>query len=188
MTIDDMTDDLDTELRSDADLWREQVDGLRPEFTPAPEVVSIARPRRVSPYLSGLVAAALVLGAVVLVLALRNTTTSGTPAAGQASPPVATTRHGKVPAQAKCVNNSGGGSGFGAMIAPGATGSRTIAQAVRVAKYGPRNIAAWHIAVENHHAALLLSGSRYLHVKRLHDGSWFVDSGGKCGSGTATLP
>jgi hypothetical protein len=57
-----------------------------------------------------------------------------------------------------------------------------------VAKFGPRDIGAWHIAARNARAALALSGPRYLHVTRLRDRTWFVDSGGKCGSGRAVLP
>ena len=182
-------DDLDTELRSDAALWREQVDGLRPDFTVAPAATSTRRPHRLTPYVGGLAAAAVVLAATVLVLMLRrdhgstSTTEAGNPGS---SAPASVSTH--VPHQARCSDTSGGQSGFGASLAPGATGSRTLAQAVRVAKYGPRKISAWHIAARNAHAVLLLSGPRYLHVIRVSDGTWFVDGGGRCGSGKAILP
>ena len=187
MTTDDMTDDLDTELRSDAILWREQVDGLRPNSAPAPTL----QRRRMTPVLAGLAAAAVVLGATVLVLMLRHNAGS-TPRiqAGIATGPAPSAVSTHVPNQAQCTYTKPGanhGTGFEAARPPGVTGTRTLAEAVRAAKYGPRDIGAWHIAARNARAVLLLSGPRYLHIERLRDGSWFVDSGGSCINGTATL-
>jgi hypothetical protein len=189
MTTDDMTEDLDTELRSDAALWREQVDGLRPDFAPAPA----QQRRRMTPVLAGLAAAAVVLGATVLVLVLRHNAGS-TPRtqAGIAPGPAPTAVSKHVPHSAQCAPPPGGGSssqtGFSRLLAPNATGSPTIGGAVRAARFGPRTMTSWHLAARNDHAALVLSGPRYLHVRRLRDRTWYVDGGGKCGSGRAVLP
>ncbi len=182
-----ITDEIDAELRSDATLWREQVDGLRPDFAAAPTM----QRRRMTPLLAGLAAAAVVLGATVLVLMLRHNAASppGTQA-GIATGPAPSAVPTRVPSQAQCTYANPGanhGTGFEAARPPGLTGTRTLAEAVRAAKFGPRDIGAWHIAARNARAALLLGGSRYLHVERLHDGTWFVDSGGRCINGTATL-
>jgi hypothetical protein len=142
-----------------------------------------------TPVLAGLAAAAVVLGATVLVLMLRENGGSAPrteTGIGTGPAPTAVSKH--VPESARCSDDSHGQMGFGVSLAPGATGSRTIAQAVRTAKFGPRDISAWHIAARNTHDAFLLSGPRYLHVTRLHDHTWFVDSGGKCGAGIAVLP
>lgn len=182
-----ITDDLDTELRTDAAFWREQVDGLRPEFTTAPTPPH----RRFAPVLAGLAAAAVVLAATVVILMLRN---NGSPAprtqAGIGPGPTPTAVSTHVPSQAQCTYSNPGanhGTGFEAARPPGVTGKPTLAEAVRAAKYGPRDISAWHIAARNARAVLLLSGSRYLHIERLHDATWFVDSGGSCVNGTAVL-
>jgi hypothetical protein len=45
----------------------------------------------------------------------------------------------------------------------------------------------WRIAAQNDNAALLLYESHFLHVVRLADGTWAVDSGGDCGGAVATV-
>ena len=175
-------DDLDTELRTDAVLWREQIDGLRPDLT-----ATRARPaRRIAPLLGGLAAAAVVLAAAILVMLLRHDGPTRHIQAGNPAPVAPTVR--KVPTSARCSDPTAGQSNFGASLAIGATGSHTVAGAVRAAKFGPRDITRWHVAARNTHAELLLSGPRFMHVTRLGDHTWFVDTGGKCTGGTAILP
>ncbi len=93
-----------------------------------------------------------------------------------------------MPTSAQCSDPTAAQSDFGASLAQGATGAPTITGAVRVAHYGPTNIAAWHVAARNQHAALLLSGPRFLHVTRFADHTWFADQGGRCSAGKAIVP
>jgi hypothetical protein len=198
--------DLDRELRTDGQAWRDQVDAVRPVLSPARS--------RTPVYLAGLAAAAVVVALAVVVLVLRHPShhANGRIAAGReqassapsraASPgPVGSTtalpttvpttapapvRH--VPQRAVCPTSGGGdtayGSGFSVSFAAGGKGEPTIQAAA--AKYPPKNV-DWSILAEDRNSALLVHASHYLHVVRLPGGGWAVDSGGSCGGATATV-
>lgn len=187
-----MDDQLEALLRDDAQRWRTEVDAVAPDFDHPPAL----RRRRITPYAAALVAAALVIGVAVLVVTLRpNGSRPGAEAGGSGAgrSPVAIaplSAAGRVPQQARCPTSTGAyssGMGFGVSRAAARTGKATLAEAVRAAGFGPHDPAAWHVLASNRHATLLASGPNYLHVIRLADGSWFVDSGGSCGSGHAFI-
>ncbi|HEY2298759.1 MAG TPA: hypothetical protein VGH43_13580 [Jatrophihabitans sp.] len=205
-----MTDrepDLDALLRSDAQVWREQVDSARPDIVPTP-----VRKRSASPYVAGLIAAVLVAGLAVLVVSLRpdhkGTIAAGGPVSSAAPagssaipnplPSVSATVDpggtmsaptpvlGHVPGAAYCPTDgsSAYGSGFSVSFAGNRSGSATIEAAA--AKFPPRD-AQWTVVARDDRAALLTYGSQFLHVIRLPDGTWAVDSGGNCGGADATI-
>lgn len=186
MSIDDTYADLDTELRADASIWREQVDGLRPD-----SAIGVQRSqrshRRMAPLLGGLAAAAVVLASAVLVLMLRHDGSSS-PQIRAGNPHSSAPISQRVPTSAQCSDPTAGQSDFGASLAQGATGTRTIAGAVRVAHYGPTDVARWQVGARDRHDVLLLSGPRFLHATRLGDHTWFADQGGKCSAGEAIVP
>jgi hypothetical protein len=201
-----MTDrepDLDAQLRADAQVWRDQVDAARPDIDTTPR-----RKRSATPYVAGLIAAALVAGLAVLVVSLRPNHNGTTVAGGAVStaapvgssaipnplPSVSATTNpsasgpptpvfGRVPGAAYCPTG-GAGSGFGVSFAQDATGSPTLEGAA--AKFPPHD-AQWTVVARSDSAALLTAGSHFLHVIKLPDGTWAVDSGGDCGGGNATI-
>ena len=205
----DREPDLDALLHADGQSWRDQVDAARPDFVTTP----VRRGPSTRHYVAGLVAAALVVGLAVLVVSLRpdgrGTIRAGAPVTSgsttgssaipnplprvsastapsepvSAPPPAA----GRVPQVAYCPTTPGGsntGSGFGVSVAQGASGEPSIEAAA--AKYPPKD-AQWTIVAQNDHAALLTYASHFLHLVRLPDGTWVVDSGGDCGGADATV-
>ena len=186
--------DLEDDLRADGAAWRAQVDGVRPELAPrhAPSR------RRSHAVLGGLVAAALVLGLTVVVLALRRTdsTDAHRIAGADRAAPTRTASSSPyhvntlpyvthVPRQAVCPTGAGRayGSGFHFLL-DRSKGASTIAAAA--AKYPPKNV-QWTVAAHNAQSALLLYRSHFLHVVRVPGGGWAVDSGGDCGGVDAIL-
>ncbi|HEY8301498.1 MAG TPA: hypothetical protein VIG48_06350 [Jatrophihabitans sp.] len=180
--------DLEDELRADGAAWREQVDRSRPELSP--------RPARNRTWIGGLVAAALVLGLAVVVLALRHTDSPGGHVAAGDAPalkgsdrpvPVRTLPYlRRVPQQATCPSsgNRAYGSGMSFSLTRRTKAAPTIAAA---AEAFPPKYVHWTIAARNSTSALLLYRAHYLHVVRLPGGGWAVDSGGSCGGADATV-
>lgn len=195
------------ELREDGRAWREQVGAPRTDLTPRP-----AR-SRTRVYLGGLAAAAVVVALAVVVLALRHPSqhTDGRVAAGREQgstavrtpgaptsfpsrpgwgppPPPPPPQHHlvHVPQHVKCPTGSAG-MGFAASIAGDAHGYSSPQAAADHSGYGNPH-AAWQVVARDHDSALLQQPSVYLHVIRLKDGSWLVDSGGSCGDANPSAP